>query len=147
MGFEIFKPKARLVDEGLQYLLAIKASLNLGNNEELKVAFQMLKPHLDPPRSLVESLVVPHPEWTAGFTSGDGSFSVGIWPSTTKLKFSVNLEFKLTQHNRDKVLLESFVAYFGCGEVRVRSQESTVDFRRRNFSDIESKIIPFFSKS
>ena len=78
----------------------------------------------------------------AGFTSGDGSFFVGIWPSTTKLNFSVNLEFKLTQHNRDKVLLESFRAYFGCGEVRIRSQESTLDFRCKNFFDIKSKIIP-----
>lgn len=94
----------------------------------------------------MESLVVPQPFTLAGFTSGDGSLSVGIWPSTTKLNFSVNLEFKLTQHNRDKVLLESFIAYFGCGEVRVRSQENTsaADFRCRNFSDIESKIIPFF---
>ena len=35
----MFKPKAHLVNEGLQSLLAIKASLNLGNNEELKQAF------------------------------------------------------------------------------------------------------------
>jgi hypothetical protein len=100
----------------------------------LKVAFPDIKAV---PRPLVENSVVPHPEWMAGFTSGDGSFSVGIWPSSTKLNSSVSLEFKLTQHNRYKVLLESFIAYFGCGEVRIRNEDNTLDFRCINFFDIK----------
>jgi LAGLIDADG endonuclease len=141
MGFEIFKQKALLVNEGLQSILAIKASLNLGSNDEMKLAFPDIKAV---PRPLVENSYVPHPEWMAGFISGDGSFYVGVWPSNSKLDFSVSLEFKLTQRKRDKALLESFIAYFGCGDVHRRNQESTLEFRCINFSDIKSKIIPFF---
>jgi hypothetical protein len=144
MGFEIFKQKAHLTGEGLQSIVAIKASLNLGISDDLKAAFPDINPV---PRPLVENLKVPHPEWMAGFASGDGSFSVGISPSPdTKVKFSVGPEFKLTQHNRDKALLESFIAYFGCGSIHVRSQENTVDYRCRSFADINQKIIPFFQK-
>lgn len=40
--------------------------------------------------------------------------------------------------------MESFIAYFGCGEVRIRNEDNTLDFRCRKFFDIKSKIIPFF---
>lgn len=50
----------------------------------------------------------------AGFASGDGSFSVGISLSPNhKVGFSASLEFKITQHNRDRALLENFINYFG----------------------------------
>ena len=71
LGFEIYKPRAHLIDEGLQSVIAIKASLNLGLNDDLKGAFPDINPV---PRPLVENSKVPHPEWMAGFTSGDGSF-------------------------------------------------------------------------
>jgi hypothetical protein len=59
MGFEIFKQKAHLTGEGLQSIVAIKASLNLGISDDLKAAFPDINPV---PRPLVENLKVPHPE-------------------------------------------------------------------------------------
>lgn len=58
-GFELFKQKAHLTNEGLQSIVAIKASLNLGLSEDLKAAFPDIIPVS---RSLVENLKVPHPE-------------------------------------------------------------------------------------
>lgn len=78
-----------MTNEGLQSIVAIKASLNLGLSEDLKAAFPDIIPVS---RSLVENLKVPHPEWMAGFASGDGSFSVGISPSPNiKVGFSASL--------------------------------------------------------
>jgi hypothetical protein len=78
---------------------------------------------------------------------GDGSFSVSMSSSpSTKVKFIVGPEFKLTQHYRDKAWLESFIAYFECGNLHIRSNENTVDYRCRNLADLNEKIIPFFQK-
>jgi len=65
---------------------------------------------------------------------------------STKVKFIVGPEFKLTQHYRDKAWLESFIAYFECGNLHIRSNENTVDYRCRNLADLNEKIIPFFQK-
>lgn len=92
----------------------------------MKLAFPDVKAVARP---LVENYLVPHPEWIAGFTSGDGSFSVGISSSPhTSTGLSVLLEFKLTQQARDIRLLESFVSYFGCGNIYIRSKENTTRF-------------------
>lgn len=68
MAFEIIKRKAHLSNEGLQTLVAIKASLNLGLSDDLKAAYPDINPV---PRPFVENLKVTHPEWMAGFASGD----------------------------------------------------------------------------
>lgn len=54
------------------------------------------------------------------------------------------LTFQITQHGKDKHLMEKFIDYFGCGSLRVRGD--IVDFRVRKLSDILEKIIPFFEK-
>lgn len=57
--------------EGLKKIVAIKASLNLGLSEELKVDFPEIIPVLRP---LVENQVIKDSEWISGFTSGEGCF-------------------------------------------------------------------------
>lgn len=47
-GLELFRKKAHLVNEGLQSILAIKASLNLGSNDATREAFLRLLLYLDP---------------------------------------------------------------------------------------------------
>lgn len=56
----------------------------------------------------------------AGFVSGEGCFYVGIKKSSTyKVGFQVMLEFSISQHSRDELLLKSFEDYFGCGKLYV----------------------------
>ena len=57
--------------EGLQAIINIRATLNRGLTPGLKEAFPLTTPV---PRLLVENSSVPHPEWIAGFTSGEGCF-------------------------------------------------------------------------
>lgn len=52
--------------EGLRKIISIKASLNLGLSDELKVAFPRIVAVIRP---LILDKKIPSPEWMAGFTS------------------------------------------------------------------------------
>jgi len=106
--------------EGLQKILSLKTSLNLGLSDTLKTAFSIIVPIN---RSLIQDQKILDPYWLAGFTSGEGCFRISIFKSATKLGEAVSLIFKISQHTRDEQLIKSFVEYFGC--------------------DINEKIIPF----
>jgi hypothetical protein len=78
-----------------------------------------------------------------GFTSGEGHFFISITSNNkSRIKSSVSLRFKITQHSRDKQLIESFITYFNCG--KVYNENNTTIFRVTKYSDIIEKIIPFF---
>lgn len=111
--------------------------MNLGLSSSVKNNF----PHITPVvRPLIENKVVTHPDWMAGFVSGEGSFSV------VEDKY-ISLSFRVSQHNKDKQLLKSFVDFFGCGNFYYHNKEKkAVNFVVRKFEDINSKIIPFFNK-
>ena len=58
---------------------------------------------------------------------------------------AVKLIFQLTQHNRDEQLMRSLIEYFDCGNLY--KDREAFEYRVEKFSDIENKIIPFFSKN
>lgn len=69
---EMINGKEHLTTEGLLKLVSIKAAVNRGLTDELKVAFPNTTPAL---RSFVNTKI-PHPYWMAGFTAGySGGFS------------------------------------------------------------------------
>ena len=53
--------------------------------------------------------------------------------------------FKITQHERDEVLLTAIKEYFNCGYCYLRKQENTIDFKVT--CDLNKIIIPFFINS
>lgn len=55
--------------------------------------------------------------------------------------YRVCLTFIITQHERDKELLASFMDYLGCGSIY--KNKDVYEYRVSKFSDIEDKIIPF----
>lgn len=133
--------KEHLTQEGLIAILSLRASLNLGLSEGLKTAFPNVIPALRPK---VENVVIPHGEWLAGFTSGEGCFLVFVSKSSTHaLGFRVQLVFQITQHSRDERLMKSLISYLGCGRL-VTSSDGKVQFRVEKFSDNSEKIQEFF---
>ena len=148
--YELFKQallliqnKEHLTIEGLQKIVAIKASLNLGLSPELKAAFPEILPVQRPS---VLNQRIENPNWLAGFTSGvrSGCFLPRIInSSSSRLGFRVQLLFKLTQHSRDEELMKSLMDYLGCGNVSV---DGAVDYLVVKFSDLTDKVIPFFVK-
>lgn len=102
-------------------------------------------PNLEPvDRPIVKAPEKIDPNWLAGFTDGEGCFSVVIFKSETKTGSAIQLSFILTQHTRDVNLINSLIQYFNCGQVNESPERSYVNFKVTNLSDIEGKIIPFF---
>lgn len=114
--------------------------MNLGLSSTNKKNFANTIPVVRP---LVENMAVPHPQWMAGFASGEGSFSINT--SIQAENKSVSLSFRVSQHIKDEELLKSFVNYFGCGNFYYHDKKAVI-FVVRKFGDINSNIIPFFNK-
>jgi hypothetical protein len=136
--------KEHLNKKGLQEIVNIRASLNLGLSEKLKAAFPKTIPVS---RLFVENSKIPDPEWIAGFTSGEGCFYVGAWKTPDRrLGVRVTLKFMITQHSRDEQLMNSLVDFFRCGSYSLRNNLNKGEFVVAKFSDVTDKIIPFFYK-
>lgn len=60
------------------------------------------------------------------------------------LETRIQLEFKLTQHSRDRDLMIRLIEFFNCGTII--TSKNAVDYHTTKFSDIIEKIIPFFEK-
>lgn len=56
----------------------------------------------------------------------------------------VRLKFSISQHSRDLELINSFIAYLGCG--RVKYNGKMVEFEVTKCGDLGEKIIPLFVK-
>jgi len=144
--WELFASKKHLTKEGLEQIVNIKAAMNTGTYLE---AFPNTAAVVRPtaPKDLAETPI--DPSWMAGFVSGDGCFSVHLKDSPlSTLGERVWLRLIVTQHSRDKELLDNFVDFFGCGIVgkdsRVGKEASY--FVVQKFCDIIEKIIPFFDE-
>lgn len=137
---EIMKLKEHLKAEGLLRIVNIKASMNT----RIKIADM---PNIVPvtvPTIPIITVNKINPYWLAGFTSGDGCFSVSVIKSKAKLGETSWIRFILTQHNRDETLLSVIAAYLGCGKINKDSKATYLVVQR--LSDIINRIIPLFDK-
>ena len=138
----IIKNKEHLTKEGLRKIVAIRASMNLGLSDKLTLAFPDVVPVVRP---LVGNQKISDPNWLAGFTSGEGSFTVKITASKThSIGFQVQLVFKLTQHTRDEELIKSLIEYLKCGNIY--RDINAFYFKVTKIDYIENKIIPLFQQ-
>ena len=143
-GFELLKTKAHLNREGFHKILSIKAAINLGLSDELRLSFPDIKAVNKP---LVQNRDIINPNWLAGITSGDGCFYVSLRNSLTTVSGkSVVLKFQIVQHSRDIELIKWLISTLKCGRVELDLKQSAVYFVVTNFKDIFEKIIPLFDK-
>ena len=143
-GVELISSKEHLTENGIKKLIVIKASLNKGLSEDLKKYFLNIVPVLKP-IGLNQNI---NNDWLSGFISGEGCFSVYIVKSKTKIGYAVWLKFSITQHIRDKLLLESLITYLDCGRVETKIYNSFnwAEFVVTKFLDIVEKIIPLLKQ-
>ena len=140
--FLMLEGKEHLTTQGIAKIVALKASLNKGLSDELKVAFPNIIPAS---RLIIKNSKISDPNWLAGFASGEGSFNISIRKSKTHSSgYQVHLKFTITQHWRDEQLLRSLVDYLDCG--KVYKDGETFQYQVQKFTDHTENIIPFFSK-
>ena len=107
----LLNDNSHLTIEGLNKLINIKASINLGLSEILgpKSEFNSFIP-VKRPKINTEKILDYN--WVAGFVTGEGCFEfvkfLGLAFATTnnKIGYRVQLRFRITQHERDKNLME-----------------------------------------
>jgi hypothetical protein len=141
--FELILRKEHRTPEGFRKILSIKASMNLGLSDSLKEAFPDIIP-VERPK--VEYQKILDPNWLAGFVEGEGCFYVDIAKSSSKVGARVQLKFKIAQHSREALLMESLVKYLDCGYISKKSSVAVMDYEVGKLSDLTEKIIPFFKK-
>jgi hypothetical protein len=71
---ELMNTGAHISVEGLQNIVNIKASINLGSSELIKSEF-VINPV---ERPIIQNTNIPNPNWVSGFVSGEANFDVGI---------------------------------------------------------------------
>lgn len=140
-AFELMFRKEHLTLEGLNQIVAIKASINKGLSSELKNAYPSITPASIPS---IETSKVGDPHWFAGFSEAEGCFQVVIKKAASGRE-SVSLRFTLTQHLRDEALMNSLVSLLCCGRFLSSPGREEVYFIVSNLSDVCAKIIPLFS--
>lgn len=141
---DIIKNKEHLLSEGLNKIVAIRASMNLGLSEELKAIFPCVTPV---ERMNILDCKIKDPEWFSGFASGEGCFLISIFKNNNLSGFAVKLRFNLIQHSRDTLLMKSMEDYLGCGRyVAGPVGYNHCEFIVSKLSDITPIIIPFFEK-
>ena len=115
--------------------------MNLGLSSLQKSKFINYNPV---PRPITNYTEIPNLYWIAGFASGEGCFLVSISKSNSNQKGQIiQLTFKISQHCRDKNLLEMIAKYMKCGSVYSHSENASV-FKVGKFVDINNLIIPIF---
>lgn len=152
--------KTHLTLEGLRQIISIKAAMNWGVSDRLKLAIEQqgliiykgsdIIPVFDKPLFIVkktESYSSSVGWWLAGFSSGEGCFLCTISKSNkAKLGATVLLRFIVTQHCKEEELMLNLIQYFGCGSINKESNREIINFVVGKLSDITEKIIPFFSR-
>lgn len=77
-----------------------------------------------------------NPAWVTGFIDGEGTFYVGLQPKLDiATGYQVMLQFTITQHIRDQVLIAKLVEFFNCGYL-IKDSSTKIQFRIRNFDHL-----------
>jgi hypothetical protein len=116
LAVELIYSKEHLTKDGLQKIVALRASINKGLTDTLKTAFPNITPAARPK---IEDQEIKEPQWLVGFADGESCFLIRVQNSSAyKSGSQVKLTFTIVQHSRDEKLLKSLVEYWGIlGEV------------------------------
>jgi hypothetical protein len=141
---ELMNRKEHLTPDGLQEIVNIRASINLGLSDGLKAAFPNTIPVARP---VVVDQEIKDPHWLSGFVTGEGCFFIDIAKtSSCKVGVRVQLRFQMSQHIRDAQLMKNLICYLGCGKYYKVSNREMGKFVVSGFSDNINILIPFFKK-
>lgn len=138
-------PEGGRLRSGLNQIINIKASMNLGLSDTLKSEFAGYIPVKRPLVNDPDNIELD-PHWISGFVSAEGNFDVRMPSINSELGRRVQLRFRISQHSRDLKLMAKIVKYFGSGNVYKYGGKFAVNLTIVDFTHITKTIIPFFEK-
>jgi len=142
---ELVHSGSHLTQSGLLEIVALASAINRGISDKLQAAFPDVTPYK---RSLFEPCLsfLSH-YWICGFTDGEGCFDIKITARGNGSYHQVECRFRITQHIRDRVLLELLIPFFGCGKVYIRSNKQASDYTINNIPNATQILVPFFDRN
>lgn len=105
--------------------------------------------YLERPNEGMNSMLNPH--YIVGFVDGEGCFSISVNKNSGRFE-EVRLKFEIELREDDLEILEKIQGALGCGQIyhlqyeRYEKWAPHVKFAVGNFTDIYTKVIPFFKK-
>lgn len=144
--FDIIENKKHRHYEGFMEILNIKAVFPKGLSKSILEAHPNVVPVV---KDEFKPLNTPlEPLWISGFVVADATFGLGYGASSDyKLGYGCDPSFRISQHVKDKILLERIILTLGCGKIRgPYSGRDVCDVSVKGIKDISEKIIPFFNK-
>ena len=139
---ELIINKDHLTIEGLNKIINIKAAINKGLSKELIEFFPNIIPVNRP---IIVTSDIPDPNWISGFSSGESCFDVKTNKSIRYTAgYQIQIRFRITQHTRDRALLDLIASYLDCGSIQ--PSLNVVNFCVSNYKDVVNIIISFFNK-
>lgn len=141
---ELMYKDEHLTKYGMIKIVGLKASLNRGLSDKLKACFpEVIKVE----RSRSDLIIDIDYNWIAGFFTGEGCFFINISKSKThKLGYTLMLQINVSQHIKDKLLMNNLISILGCGKIHERIHRKMIDLRISKFQDIYTKIIPILNE-
>lgn len=137
--------QTHLNPQGLNDIINIKASMNLGLSPLLKSEFANHTPVIRP--KINYDNINLDSDWIRGFVSAEGNFDVRLPAVNTKLGYRVQLRFRITPESRDLLLLEKIKNYIGAGKIYKYNGKNAFSLSVVDFNDITEKVIPLFNSS
>lgn len=143
---DIIENKEHLTKEGFLKILSIKNVFPKGlSNKVLRYypdIFLFLKPIFEPSTKLLS------PYWITGFVQADGTFGLNFTKQRRMiLGYTCQPQFRISQHERDLIVLKRIIETLGCGilvKPSLGRNEYTISVG--NLKDLVLVIIPFFKK-
>lgn len=140
---ELMNKGEHLTEDGLVKIINLKASLNKGLSNNLKLYFPNV---IGIERSIINPPININYNWIAGFFSAEGCFLINIRKALdNKIGYSIYLRVSVNQHIRDRLLLKALTNVINCGNVYKHSKDAIV-YMVFKFEDINNKIIPLFNE-
>lgn len=145
--FLLFKKAVRLVEnkehltiDGLNQIVNLKTSMNLGLSDMLKYKFIN---HISVIRPTIEGFLNLDPWWIVGFINAEGCFDIHIGKSAShSLDYKVQLRLRISQHIRDLKIIESLLNTFNCGRLYKYPNGKAVVITIVKFNDLTNNILP-----
>lgn len=143
---DILEKKEHLTKLGFNKVLSIKSLFPKGLSAKLLEVYSkeditpIIKPVFEP------SIIKLDHNWIAGFVQADGTFGLNYTKSPRmKLGYTCQPQFRVTQHERDLIVLKRIIDSMGCGTiVKPSGDRDRYTISVANISDLVNIVIPLF---
>lgn len=141
---DIIKKKEHLTPEGFRKILSIKSVFPKGLSSSLLDNYPNIVPINKPvfvsPKDKLD------PNWIVGFAQADGTFGLNyIKQARMTLGFTCQPQFRITQHERDLIVLNRIIESMGCGTiVKPSGDRDRYTISVANLKDLITITIPLF---